>query len=162
MRRPPSPTKCLHYPITTCLAVLAITATVLAWCGADIDCFRSETGNCLREPWRLLTPVLFHGGVLHLFFDVCWLWAFGTLLEGEFGHGAAIGMYSLLAAGSTAAELAIFRGGIGLSGVVYGLFGLLWVLSRTDPRFRNAVDHKVIELRGCPKTNQFNDKDLRR
>jgi len=146
MQPPPSPTKCLRYPITTCLAVLAIVATVQAWCGADIDCFRSETGSCLREPWRLLTPVLFHGGILHLFFDVCWLWAFGTLIESEFGHAATLGIYALLAAGSTAAELAIFHGGIGLSGVVYGLFGLLWVLSQTDPRFRNAVDHKVIEL----------------
>ena len=77
---------------------------------------------------------------------LAWAWALGTLVEHDFGHGATLGIYDLLAVGSTAGELAIFHGGIGLSGVVYGLFGLLWVLSRTDPRFRNAVDHKVIEL----------------
>jgi membrane associated rhomboid family serine protease len=146
MRTPPSPVKCLHYPVTTCLVMLAIVATLRAWGGDDIDCYRSEFGDCIREPWRLLTPVLFHGGILHLFFDVCWLWVFGTLLESEFGHIAVLGIYFLLAACTTAAELAIFRGGIGLSGIVYGLFGLLWVLSATVPRFHDAVDHKLIEL----------------
>lgn len=37
-------------------------------------------------------------------------------------------------------------GGVGLSGVGYGFFGLLWVLSKTDQRFRNSVDKKAIEL----------------
>jgi membrane associated rhomboid family serine protease len=149
MQRPPSPAKCLRYPITTSLAVLAIVATLQAWFWPDIaniELFRSETGNCVREPWRLFTGALYHGHILHLFFDVCWLWAFGTLVEDGFGHVATLGIYCLLGAGSTAAELALFHGGIGLSGIVYGLFGLLWVLSRTNPRFHNAVDHKVIEL----------------
>ena len=108
--------------------------------------FLSDTGNCLREPWRLLTPTFFHGGPLHLIFNVCWLWAFGTLVEARFGHAATLGICLLLAVGSVAAELALFRCGLGLSGVVYGLFGLLWVLSRTDPRFEDAVDEKIVEL----------------
>ena len=42
--------------------------------------------------------------------------------------------------------LALALGGVGLSGVCYGLFGLLLVLSRHDIRFRDAVDQKVIWL----------------
>lgn len=146
MRPPPSPTKCLRYPVTTSIAVLAVAATVQSWIVYIDPVFLSDTGNCLREPWRLLTPALFHGGPLHLIFNVCWLWAFGTLVEKRFGHVAALGICLLLAVGSVAAELALFRCGLGLSGVVYGLFGLLWVLSRTDPRLEDAVDEKVVEL----------------
>jgi membrane associated rhomboid family serine protease len=148
MQPPPSPTRCVRYPVTAIVAMLAIAATLRAWPagGIDVDLFRSNTGNCLHEPWRLLTPALFHGGVFHLLFDVCWLWAFGSAIEREFGHIATLAIFCFLQAGSVAAELALFRGGIGLSGIVYGLFGLLWVLSQTDPRFCDVVDHGVIEL----------------
>ena len=146
--RPPPPTKCLRYPITTCIIVLASAATFQSWfVGNYIDpAFLSNTGNCLREPWRLLTPTFFHGGPLHSIFNVCWLWAFGTVVESRFGHAATLGICLLLGVGSVSAELALFRCGLGLSGVVYGLFGLLWVLSRNDPRFEDVVDERIVEL----------------
>ena len=50
-----------------------------------------------------------------------------------------MGIVLLFAAGSSAADYAVSFGGIGLSGVIYGLFGLLWVLSRYNPD-RGAVD----------------------
>jgi hypothetical protein len=89
---------------------------------------------------------LFHEGVIHLLFNLYWLWFFGTKIEDELGHMATLLIIVLLGVGSMAAELAIFRGGIGLSGVGYGLFGLLWVLGRKDPRFADTVDHSVVEL----------------
>jgi hypothetical protein len=42
--------------------------------------------------------------------------------------------------------ICLARGGIGLSGVGYGLFGLLWVLSRRDERFRDAIDARTVQL----------------
>ena len=35
---------------------------------------------------------------------------------------------------------------VGLSGVVYGLFGLLWVLSPRDERFHDVVDRRTVQL----------------
>jgi len=52
----------------------------------------------------------------------------------------------LFAAVPAAAEYALFEGGVGLSGVGYGLFGLLWVLARTDPRFAGAIDGRTVAL----------------
>ena len=144
---PPSPLKFSRYPITTLIILVAVAATAWTWFGTHIDpVFLSNTGSCVREPWRLLTPAFFHGGPFHLIFNVFWLWALGSVIESHFGHVAMLGICLLLAIGSVAAELALFRCGIGLSGIVYGLFGLLWVLSETDPRFEDAINEKVIEL----------------
>jgi membrane associated rhomboid family serine protease len=98
------------------------------------------------EPWRLLTAALPHANALHLAFNVCWLWIFGTLLEEVLGHARLLALIVLFAVGSMAAEYAFFSGGVGLSGVGYGLFGLLWVLSSRDRRFAGAVDARTVRF----------------
>jgi membrane associated rhomboid family serine protease len=146
MRQSPPLSAWFAFPITTCVAGLAIAASVRYWSGADIERFMFNGQDWWREPWRLVTPTLFHANFIHLFFNLYLLWVFGTLVETEFGHGPTLGIYLLLAIGSEAAEYALFHGGIGLSGVGYGLFGLLWVLSRHDRRFRDAIDRQTIQL----------------
>ena len=146
MRQPPPLSACLGYPITTGVAALAVVATLRWWTGADIERFMIGFDDWWREPWRLLTPALFHVDLIHLLFNLYWLWVFGSQVEGEFGPGRTLGIYVLLAIGSATAEQAVFFGGVGLSGVGYGLFGLLWVLSRTEPRFRDAIDRQTIQL----------------
>jgi membrane associated rhomboid family serine protease len=146
MYPPPPLSQFRRYPITTFVAVLAIVATLRSSFGAHINpVFMTNTGDCLYEPWRLLTSTLFHGDAIHLLFNLCWLWIFGTLVEDRFGHGPTLGIFCFFAAGSQAAELAIFGGSKGLSGVNYGLFGMLWVLSTRDIRFRGAVDRQTIQ-----------------
>jgi membrane associated rhomboid family serine protease len=146
MQQPPPLAQCFRYPITTCLAALAIMGTLRWRSGADISRFMIGSDQWWLEPWRLVTPVLFHGNVFHLIFNLYVLWLFGTKVEDEFGHGRTLGIYVLLAVGSNTAEQALFFGGVGLSGVVYGLFGLLWVLSRRDPRFRGAMDRQTVQF----------------
>lgn len=146
MRHPPPLNAWFAFPITTCVAGIAIVATARYLGGADIERFMFNGQDCWRQPWRLVTPALFHGDLIHLLFNLCWLWVFGTLVEAEFGHGPTLAIYLLLAAGSETAEFVLFGQGIGLSGVNYGLFGLLWVLSSRDRRFRDAVDRQTIQL----------------
>ncbi len=84
--------------------------------------------------------------MLHLAFDVYWTWVFGTLIEMTWGHVAMFLIFALLAAGSSAAQYALVTGGAGLSGVGYGLFGMLWVLSRRNRRFADVIDQQTIRL----------------
>jgi membrane associated rhomboid family serine protease len=98
------------------------------------------------QPWRLWTSALPHVNVLHLAFDLYWFWVFGTLVEEAFGPLVTLGLYVVLAGGSAAAEFAVFQGGVGLSGVGYGLFAFLWVLSRRSWRFVGVIDKQTIQL----------------
>ena len=98
------------------------------------------------ELWRLVTCMLPHADVLHLGFNLYWLWVFGTLVEQVFGHLKTAALILLFAAGSGAFEFAFADGGIGLSGVGYGLFGLIWVLALSDERFHDAMDRRTVEL----------------
>jgi tetratricopeptide (TPR) repeat protein len=84
--------------------------------------------------------------ILHLTFDVYWLLVFGTVIEKVYGHTRTALVILLFAVGSSSWDFAFDRGGVGLSGVGYGLFGLLFVLSKRDPRFRDALDQRTITL----------------
>jgi membrane associated rhomboid family serine protease len=135
------------YAVVTATCALAITLT-LAWWGDKIDAAPLFADVNIRrgELWRLITCTLLHANVMHLAFDVYWTWVFGTLIEAAFGSIATLGIFILLAAISSAAEFAFLDGGIGLSGIGYGLFGLLWVLSRRQPRFATVIDQNTIVL----------------
>jgi membrane associated rhomboid family serine protease len=98
------------------------------------------------ELWRLVTSIFPHAGILHLAFNIYWLWVFGTLVEEIFGHLKTAALIVLFAVGSGAWEFALASGGVGLSGVGYGLFGLIWMLSRHDERFKDAIDARTVQL----------------
>ena len=123
------------FPVTAVTVVAAIGVTA-GWrlFGKNIAFLAMHPLAFTTEPWRLITSSLPHLGLLHLFFNLYWLIQFGRKLEGRYGSAAMAGIILLTSAASAAAEFAFFSGGLGLSGVVYGLFGMLWMLSRLDER----------------------------
>jgi membrane associated rhomboid family serine protease len=141
------------YPVTGGIGLLATVVTLLTASGKwDLARFEMSPRAFSGEPWRLVVSALPHVldfsrmDILHLPMNLYWLWVFGTLIEDVFGHVKTLALVLLLAAGSAAAEYALFRGGIGLSGVGYGLFALLWVLAPRDPRFAGGVDARTTRL----------------
>lgn len=147
MRKPPPLTELPRFPATGGTALLALATSIVGFAHPErIDHFAIDGRALHGEPWRFFTAVLPHGGVLHLAFNLYWLWVFGTLLEERLGHFRTLALFLLFAAGSVAAEYALFASGIGLSGVGYGLFGMSWMLSRRDRRFAGAVDTNTVGL----------------
>lgn len=110
----------------------------------SIDPFVMSSLAFESEPWRLVSSTLPHGDWIHLLFNVIWIWVLGTKLEEVLGHVTTFAIVVILAVGSGAAQYAFAVGGIGLSGVGYGLVGCLWILSKRDSRFRDAIDRNVI------------------
>lgn len=107
---------------------------------AAVDPYVLDQRAFWAEPWRILTSTVVHANLVHVGFNAWWMWILGTYVEEHFGHLRTLGLFVVLAVGSAAAEYALSIGGVGLSGVVYGLFGFLWVLDRHLPRFRGAMD----------------------
>jgi membrane associated rhomboid family serine protease len=146
MRAAPKGTEFLHYPVIAGTSVLAIAVTIAWWSKVDVAPL-FETAMIRRgETWRLITSIFPHVDILHLAFNIYWFWVFGTLIEQVYGHLRTAALIILLAFGSASFEFAFALGGVGLSGVVYGFFGLLWVLSKRDDRFRDAVDERTVQL----------------
>ena len=88
------------------------------------------------ELWRPFTTTLLHGGLLHAAFNCYWLVIFGSALENRFGPFRTLGLIVLLGYVSTLPQFIVsnYNTGpkeqiavVGLSGVVYGLFGILLV-----------------------------------
>jgi membrane associated rhomboid family serine protease len=146
MRQPPPLADVRRYPVTVSVGVLA-AVTTLAWhSGRDIAPLFMSNRAWRGEPWRLLTSALPHVDVIHLLFNLYWLWVFGAAVEAVYGRLRTAAIILFFAAGSAAAEFAVFQGGVGLSGVGYGFFGLLWMLSHWDDRFDDVVDSQTIAL----------------
>lgn len=146
MRQSPKWTEFIKYPITTGTGLLAVGVTLAWWAKIDVSPLFESPLVRSGEVWRLVTSIFPHLDTLHLIFNLYWLWVFGTLVEEVYGHFKTAGLFLLFAVGPNALEYAFSVGGVGLSGVGYGLFGLLWILSRRDERFRDAIDTRTIQL----------------
>lgn len=98
------------------------------------------------EIWRLVTCTLLHGSIIHFAFNMIWFFRFSQAIERWLGPWIALGMYVLFAIGSGAAQ-ALGSGGmaIGASGVVYGMFGFLWVTRRRYDIAAEAVPQQVVQ-----------------
>ncbi len=128
---------------------MAIFVTIAIKTGrTDIAPFTMSSLAFDGEPWRLASSALPHVDAIHLIFNIVWLWILGTRLEEELGHVTTFAVMVVLAVGSAAAEYAFAAGGVGLSGVGYGLVGCLLVLARRDARFRDAIDTRTVVLFG--------------
>jgi len=144
---PPRPlTDLPQLPVTGGIALMALVFTGAKYAGYSTDLLVTGEATFWQHPWTLLTSALPHGGIIHLVFNLYWLWVFGSLLETTLGKAKTLALVLLLAAGSDAAQYALSVPGIGLSGVGYGLFGFLYMLGRRDRRFRDAVDARTAQF----------------
>jgi GlpG protein len=99
------------------------------------------------EIWRLFTPALIHFGPLHLLFNMLWLFQLGSMIESRQGHLRFALLTLGLAAGSNVAQYATYGPDFGgMSGVVYGLFGYIWIRGRMDPASGLWVHRNTVVL----------------
>ena len=136
----PPPSSLARRPLTTGLGVAAIATTVLWESGVSIEALTMAPEALGTEPWRLFTSALPHVGLVHLVFNVYWLAILGGAIEERCGARATAALLLLTAAGSASLEHALFSGGVGLSGIGYGLFGFTWVAARRRVAFEDVMD----------------------
>lgn len=101
------------------------------------------------EIWRVVTPIFIHYGTMHILFNMIWLFQLGQLIENRYGSRWLMILVLLIAAvsnffqctvpvglGGSAPVLLpdytlITRLG-GMSGVIFGLLGYVWMKSLYD------------------------------
>jgi membrane associated rhomboid family serine protease len=124
------------------VAITTITSLVVDFAGAE----GTQLGDLLAldkvavaqgEIWRLWTVTLVHAPLnvmpFHLLFNMYALWLAGPFVEQLYGRWRFLAFYLLFAAGGSLLTFAFgeSRGGVGASGAIFGLFGLLFAAQRT-------------------------------
>ncbi|MGD9983600.1 MAG: rhomboid family intramembrane serine protease [Porticoccaceae bacterium] len=95
----------------------------------------ADTAFSRREYWRLLTPAFLHFGLFHIVFNSLWIWEFGRRVEPLAGHANFLLIFLAIAAGANVGQYLWHPNDLfgGLSGVVYGLLGYIWVRNKLAP-----------------------------
>jgi GlpG protein len=140
-------------PITVLLIIACLLVAVLSNMGADAMAVRMlffpELDQSAGSPvaalfsglnsagdWlRTLTPALLHFGPVHLVFNMLWLWFFGRMMEPVLGVKTFLAVITLTAFFSNVAQY-LWSGTSnfgGMSGVVYGQVGFVWMWQSVRP-----------------------------
>jgi len=122
----------------------------------------SHIGHCTdatpEDIWNghyylLITSVFLHAnftqgfGIAHLAFNMIWLFRMGSVLEISIGTVYYFLFWVAAAAVSSCAELAVTGStGIGASGVVYAIFGMLWAGRGRYPEWGQWANASNIRL----------------
>jgi GlpG protein len=110
------------------------------------------------EIWRLVTPIFLHFTILHLLFDMYLLYRLGGAIERRRGPIRYLLLVLVFAAFSNLAQyyfgLPVIEGSElkwrhlptfgGMSGVVYGLFGYIWMKARFQPELGLGIDPSTV------------------
>jgi GlpG protein len=105
------------------------------------------------EVWRLFTPAIIHFGVPHLLFNMFMLFQLGSMIESRQGHFRFALLTLVFALGSNMAQYCYdyyIRHYVpafgGMSGVIYGLFGYVWLRGRFDRSSGLYIDRQSVIL----------------
>ncbi|MEH6617777.1 MAG: rhomboid family intramembrane serine protease [Porticoccus sp.] len=104
--------------------------------GDSIQFDTADNAMANGEYWRLVTPIFLHFGVFHIAFNGLWLWELGRRIESLTGSVQMIAIVLLMAIASNLGQYlwsgpSLFGG---MSGVVYGLLGYIWVRHKVSPK----------------------------
>jgi GlpG protein len=112
------------------------------------------------QVWRLVTPIFIHFGLMHLAFNMLMLLSLGGQVESSRGPWRYLLLVLLFAIASNLGQYYLGRpilanGNIilrssplfgGMSGVLYGLFGYMWMKARFEPRLGLAMPNETVVI----------------
>lgn len=90
-------------------------------------------GVAVGEYWRIVTVVLTHGGITHLFFNMYALLILGNTVEGALGRNRFLAIFFISAIFASFFSLYFNpenQPSVGASGAIFGLFGAMVVISK--------------------------------
>lgn len=136
-------------PLTFVLIVLSVVVAILSNFGknrealqpffiVDPNTFIPGAGIAQLlhgELWRPITPIFIHFGPLHIIFNMLWLRDLGSMIEGRQTTWHLLALVLVIGICSNVGQF-YWTGNLyfgGMSGVVYGLLGYIWIRGKFDP-----------------------------
>jgi GlpG protein len=97
------------------------------------------------EVWRLFSPALLHADLLHILFNMLWLWMLGRQIEFRIGKFRYILLTLLLGIASNTLQY-LMSGPffLGYSGIIMGLAGFIWCREKIAPWEGYPLQRSVI------------------
>ena len=140
--------------LTATLIAVSVIVAVLSQLGRDFQAlhflfiseYRSGLPEILSgEVWRLLTPIILHFGILHIAFNMLWLYDLGSAIEQRQGMGRMAILVVVIGVLSNLGQY-FWSGPIfgGMSGVVYGLLAYIWAQGHFNPRAGIALHQHIV------------------
>jgi GlpG protein len=159
----------LQAPVTVLLILGALVVALLSDLGSDLRAvsglfypsFVVTPNSGISGLWqiftqlnsvdlvlRTLTPALLHFGAIHLVFNSLWIWHFGRMIERAQSSLLYFGVVVLIAFSSNASQYlwSMTANFGGLSGVVYGLLGYIWMWQLVLPYGRLRLPPAMITV----------------
>lgn len=107
--------------------------------------FPEQWQQLANQPWRLVTPMLLHFSALHIIFNMLWWSELGRIVEG-FQSSLQLVWVTLFTGvlANLAQYLATGPRFGGMSGVVYGLLGYLWIYGKANPAAGYGLRREIV------------------
>lgn len=140
------------YPVTTAVIVICVINFLL------VNLVRGHPGSVIRDilapssfliwsgsVWGLATSAFVHIAFWHILFNMWWARDFGRLLEPHMGMARYVGFVLAAAVASAGWQLLVSSmTGIGLSGVVYAMFGYTLARRGSQPAYQAFLGPRTI------------------
>lgn len=121
--------------------------------GIDWDSLDAKLIDLKRgQLWRAITPIFVHYGAMHLVFNMIMVYQLGSLVEDRRGTlRLGIMVLTIAIVSNLFQALVPFKwgGGMlggGMSGVLYGIFGYLWIKSRYAPELGMYIPQSTVVI----------------
>ncbi len=147
-------------PLTFGLIFVCIVVAVYSKLGADSEFLRKllladpklANGTFLPEVragefWRLFSPAFIHFGLLHVLFNLMWLYQLGCMIEARQGTLTLALLVAATDVGPMISQYLWSGPGYvgGMSGVVYGLAGYVWLRGKYDRASGLHLDRQNVQ-----------------
>lgn len=158
-------TQIKNAPITFVMLVLCMLGTLIVWANLsffdysvftfiDISGIRAAINTGIdaeiffpyQQPWRFITPIFLHFGIMHILGNALFLWYFGMRLEKVFGGYLYLFFIVVVGVMSNIAQYVWEMNGNfgGFSGVNYGFVGYILIRQQMNPDQRLNVPSGLI------------------
>ncbi len=97
--------------------------------------------------WRLVTPIFLHLSIFHILFNMLWFKDLGYLIEYKFGRNQLMGFIILCGVISNISQYLVSGPSFGgMSGVLYGMLGFIWVYKNIHTEFDYSLPTRDITI----------------